>query len=56
MYTRNSYYTMHTVLIEKIDIFYAPRHLKNGGGALSVTPVRAFVRASVRYQNLVSAQ
>jgi len=25
-----------------------PRHSKNGGGALSVTPVRAFVRASVR--------
>ena len=28
----------------------------NGEGALSVTPVRAFVRASVRCQNLVSAQ
>jgi len=33
-----------------------PRHSKNGGGALSVTPVRACVRPSVRYQNLVSAQ
>jgi len=32
-------------------IFLCPRHSKNGGGALSVTPVRA----SVRYQNLVSA-
>ena len=35
-------------------------HSKNGGGALSVTPVRPSVRASVRpsvrYQNLVSAQ
>jgi len=40
--------------------FLCPRHSKNGGGALSVTPVRAcvrpFVRPSVRYQNLVSAQ
>jgi len=26
---------------------YAPRHSKNGGGALSVTPVRACVRPSV---------
>ena len=32
--------------------FLCPRHSKNGGGALSVTPVRP----SVRYQNLVSAQ
>jgi len=40
--------------------FLCPRHTKNGGGALSVTPVRACVRACVRpsvcYQNLVSAQ
>ena len=44
--------------------FLSPRHSKNGGGALSVTPVlvfirvfvRAFVRPSVCYQNLVSAQ
>jgi len=40
--------------------FLCPRHSKNGGGALSVTPVRACVRPcvrpSVRYQNLVSAQ
>jgi len=28
--------------------FLCPRHSKNGGGALSVTPVRAFVRPSVR--------
>jgi len=28
--------------------FLCPRHSKNGGGALSVTPVRAFVRAFVR--------
>jgi len=28
-------------------IFLCPRHSKNGGGALSVTPVRASVRASV---------
>ena len=34
--------------------FLCPRHSKNGGGALSVTPVRACVRPSV--QNLVSAQ
>jgi len=26
---------------------FMPRHSKNGGGALSVTPVRACVRASV---------
>ena len=32
--------------------FVCPRHSKNGGGALSVSPVRA----SVRYQHLVSAQ
>ena len=36
--------------------FLCPRHSKNGGGALSVTPVSEFVRASVRYQKLVSAQ
>jgi len=40
--------------------FLCPRHSKNGGRALSVTPVRACVRPSVspcvRYQNLVSAQ
>jgi len=36
--------------------YLCPRHSKNGGGALSVTPVRACFRASVRYQNLVSAQ
>ena len=35
--------------------FLYPRHSKNGGGALSVTPVRACVRPSVRYQNVVSA-
>ena len=29
-------------------VFLCPRHSKNGGGALSVTPVRAFVRPSVR--------
>ena len=43
-----------------VYLFLCPRHSKNGGGALSVTPVRACVRAcvrpSVRYQNLVSAQ
>jgi len=48
-------------LDDRVDlIFLCPRHSKNGGGALSVTPVRAFVHpsvpASVRYQNLVSAQ
>jgi len=35
-------------------LFLCPRHSKNGGGALSVTPVRACVFPSVRYQNLVS--
>jgi len=39
-----------------INQLFMPRHSKNGGGALSVTPVRACVRPSVRYQNLVSAQ
>jgi len=39
-----------------LKIFLCSRHSKNGGGALSFTPVRACVRASVRYQNLVSAQ
>jgi len=29
-------------------VFLCPRHSKNGGGALSVTHVRAFVRPSVR--------
>jgi len=29
-------------------LFLCPRHSKNGGGALSVTPVRSCVRASVR--------
>jgi len=33
-------------------VFLCPRHSKNGGGGLSVTPVRA----SVHYQNMVSAQ
>ena len=28
------------------DTFLCPRHSKNGGGALSVTPVRACVRPS----------
>jgi len=32
----------------KTLIFLCPRHSKNGGGALSVTPVRAFVRPCVR--------
>jgi len=36
--------------------FLCPCHSKNGGGALSVTPVRPSIRLSVRYQNLVSAQ
>jgi len=36
--------------------FFYPRHSKNGGGALSVTPVCASVRESVRYQNLKSDQ
>ena len=35
-----------------IQLFLCPRHSKNGGASLSVTPVHA----SVRYQNLVSAQ
>ena len=43
-----------------IIVFVCPRHSKNGGVALSVSPVRACVRPSVRlsvrYQNLVSAQ
>jgi len=30
------------------NLFLCPRHSKNGGGALSVTPVHAFVRAFVR--------
>ena len=30
------------------NIFLCPRHSKNGGGALSVTPVRPCVRPSVR--------
>ena len=35
-------------LINYNDItFLCPRHSKNGGGALSVTPVRASVRAFV---------
>ena len=38
----------HTKNICFEDVFLCPRHSKNGGGALSVTPVRAFVRASVR--------
>ena len=29
-------------------MFLCPRHAKNGGGALSVTPVRPSVRPSVR--------
>ena len=37
-------------------VFLCPRHSKNGGGALSVTPDRACIRPSVRYLNLVSAQ
>jgi len=41
-----------TILLTVVFEFLCPRHSKNGGGALSVTPVRA----SVRYQNLVSAQ
>ena len=32
----------------RVTAFLCPRHSKNGGGALSVTPVRACVRASVR--------
>ena len=47
-------------LVTQSLLFLCPCHLKNGGGALSVTPVRACVRvcdcASVCYQNLVSAQ
>ena len=36
-------------LIRRLNVmcFLCPRHSKNGGGALSVTPVRASVRASV---------
>jgi len=30
------------------NLFLCPRHSKNGGGALSVTPVHASVRSSVR--------
>jgi len=37
------------ICIKLSMLFLCPRHSKNGGGALSVTPVRAFVRAfSVR--------
>jgi len=31
-----------------LAIFLCPRHSKNGGGALSVTPVRVCVRLSAR--------
>jgi len=49
-----------SAVVRHAKSFLCPGHSKNGGGALSVTPVRAcvraLVRASVRYQNLVSAQ
>ena len=37
-----------TGISQSRELFLCPRHSKNGGGALSVTPVRAFVRPSVR--------
>jgi len=42
--------------VELLISFLCPRHSKNGRGALSVTPVRACIRPSVRFQNLVFAQ
>ena len=58
--TRPSYQKdMEIKSFNNMITFLCPRHSKNGGGALSVTLVRASVRPSVcpcvRYHNLVSA-
>jgi len=45
-YLFNFYTTLQTFLWHKL--FLCPRHSKNGGEALSVTPVRSCVRSSVR--------
>jgi len=50
----NTWYKVVFDTIPYINMFLWPRHSKNGGGVLSVTPVRSCVRPSVR--NLVSAQ
>jgi len=42
------HYRVRSINPIPIEGFLCPRHSKNGGGALSVTPVRASVRASVR--------
>ena len=41
---------LHVIVLFQVPLiwFLCPRHSKNGGGALSVTPVRACVRAFVR--------
>jgi len=41
-------YVSSSFLQDTQPIFLCPRHSKNGGGALSVTPVRACVRSCVR--------
>ena len=34
----------HDDRIDAYQLFLCPRHSKNGGGALSVTPIRACIR------------
>jgi len=46
-YNRGLIFPMQAIPSEGFP-FLCPRHSKNGGGALSVTPVSACVRASVR--------
>ena len=52
IHRQNMFFVFNISVVQKCGNFYiayflCPRHSKNGGGALSVTPVRACVRLSV---------